>query len=242
MAGHSKWVNIKHRKMAQDAKRAAVFTKLTKNITLAAKNGGNPETNFALRLAIEKAKQANVPKENIERAIKRGTGELKDSTAIEEIVYEAYGPGQIAMLIKVATDNRNRTLSEIKNILNKNGGKFVEGGGVSWQFEPVGMFFIPQKETEKAKDRDELELKLIEFGAKDLRWKEEGLYVFTDPSQLKEIQEKTEKEGIGTKDAELIFLAKNPIKVDENTRLDYEKLLEALDEQDDVVEISDNLE
>ncbi len=127
MAGHSKWANIKHRKMAQDAKRAAIFTKLTKNITLAAKNGGNPETNFALRLAIEKAKQANVPKDNIERAIKRGTGELKDSAEIEEIVYEAYGPGQIAMLIKVATDNRNRTLSEIKNILNKNGGKFVEG-------------------------------------------------------------------------------------------------------------------
>ncbi len=242
MSGHSKWANIKHRKMAQDAKRAAIFAKLAKNITLAAKNGGNPETNFALRLAIEKAKQANVSKENIERAIKRGTGELRDSAAIEEIVYEAYGPGQVAMLIKVATDNRNRTLSEIKNILNKNGGKFVEGGGVNWQFEPVGMFCISQEETKKLKDQDELELKLIEFGAKDLLWKENDLYVFTTPSELKNIQEKTEKEGIKTKDAELIFWAKNTIKIDEKSRKEYEKLLEFLDDQDDVVEIYDNLE
>lgn len=237
MSGHSKWANIKHRKESQDAKKASVFTKLAKDISIAARNGGDPTTNFQLRLTVDKARSFNMPKENIERAIKKGTGELKGESQIEEIVYEAYGPGQIAMLIKVATDNKNRTLGEVRNILNKNGGKMVEGGSVSWQFELVGNLEAKKGNLEA----DVLEEKIIESGAKDYRAEDETYYVYSAPSDLQKVKEALEHNAIEVADAALVYLAKNTIAIDDHTRIDYEKLLGLLDDNDDVVEVYDNI-
>ncbi len=159
MSGHSKWSNIKHRKAAQDAKKSNIFTKLAKDIAIAARSGSDPEMNFSLKLAIEKAKSFNVPKDNIERAIKKGSGELKDATQIEEVIYEAYGPGQIAILIKTVTDNKNRTLNEIKNIAQKNGGKIVEEG------LDYCIFTQPQnlQKVKEALEQNDLEVKEAEL-------------------------------------------------------------------------------
>ena len=237
MSGHSKWANIKHRKAAQDAKKANVFTKLAKDIAIAARSGGDPEANFQLRLTIDRARSFNMPKENIDRAIKKGTGELKGEAQIEELVYEAYGPGQIAMLIKVATANKNRALGEIRNILNKNGGKMVEGGSVSWQFEQAGNLLIDAQFLSEEK-AEEL---IIESGAKDYRKEGDAYLVYTLPQELQQVKEQLEQSGFKIEDAGLIFLPKNTVEVDDHTRLDYEKLLSLLDEHDDVSEIYDNL-
>lgn len=236
MSGHSKWSTIKHKKAVTDAKRANVFTKLAKDITIAARDGGDPEMNYKLRLTMDRAKAANMPKDNIERAIKRGTGELKDGAQIEEAIYEAYGPGQVAMLVKVATDNKNRTLAEVRNILNKNGGKPVEGGGVSWQFKQVGSF-----ELEKTgEDEEEIEMKIIDSGARDYENKGEVFVVFTDPGELQKVKESVEKQGLEAKEASLEYVATELVQIDEATKEQYEKLLLALDEQDDVVDVYDN--
>jgi YebC/PmpR family DNA-binding regulatory protein len=182
MSGHSHWAGIKHRKGINDAKRAKIFTKHGKLITIAARaGGGNPDANFRLRLAIDRARADNMPKDNIERSIKRGTGELKDTAEIQEVIYEAYGPGQIAMLIKTATDNKNRTLGELKTILAKVGGKMVPAGSVSYLFEKT------------------------------------------------------------YKDSELFYDPKQKTELSSDEKLNYEKLLELLDDQDDVQEIFDNL-
>jgi YebC/PmpR family DNA-binding regulatory protein len=153
MSGHSHWAGIKHRKGINDAKRANTFTKFGRLITIAARESGkNPEFNFKLKLAIDQARAVNMPKENIERAIKRGTGELKDGAEIQEVLYEAYGPGQIAMLIKAATDNKNRTLGEIKAILTKAGGKMVPSGSASFLFKQAGISFIPLQKVPVSQD------------------------------------------------------------------------------------------
>lgn len=237
MSGHSKWANIKHRKAAQDAKRANVFTKLAKDIAIAARNGGDPAMNFSLKLVMDRAKASNMPKDNIERAIKRGTGELKDGAVIEEIVYEGYGPGQIAMLIKTATDNKNRTLGEVRSLMQKNGGKMVEGGSVSWQFEQVGSLLIGAEE----KDEEQIEMDILESGAKDFKEAEGDYFIFTVAQDLQKVKDYFEGNGYEIKDVGLIFLAKDSIEIDENTRISYEKLLEVLDEHDDVAEIYDNI-
>lgn len=237
MSGHSKWHSIKHKKAAEDAKRANIFTKLAKDISVAAREGGEPEMNFRLRMAIDKAKALNLPKENIERAIKKGTGELSDGAQIEELIYEAYGPGQIAMLIQVVTDNKNRTLSEVKNILQKNNGKFVEGGSVSWQFEQVGVLEIKIDGL----DLEEIEMAIIESGAKNYTQEEDYFEVYTQAKDLQNIKEKLENNFKTTK-AELSFLAKNKIAVDDSTIEKYQKLVNALEENDDVANVYDNIE
>ncbi len=238
MSGHSKWHSIKHKKSITDAKKASAFTKLAKDISVASRDGADPEMNFRLRMAIEKAKSANLPKDNIQRAIEKGAGLSKDGAQIEEVVYEAYGPGQIAMLIKASTDNKNRTLSEIKNILIKNGGKFVEGGAISWQFEKLGVIVGTKKENFS---EEEVEMKIIESGAKDYQFEEGEYQIFTQMQEIQKVKE-TLDEVLEVGQAEPIFLAKNKIEVDEHTRASYEKLLEVLDEQEDVSEIYDNLE
>lgn len=241
MSGHSKWANIKHRKAAQDARKANVFTKIAKDITIAARDGGgDPDSNFRLRLVMDKARAVNMPNENIIRAIKRGTGELKDSAAIEEVMYEAYGPGQIALLIKAVTDNKNRTLQEVRNVLNKNGGKMVEGGGVAWQFEQVGNMLV-SADGFSADEADEVETAIIESGAKDYRRGENSFLVFTAAKELREVKEALEKGGFTVREPGLIYISKTPASMDENTRIDYEKLLTALDENDDVTEVYDNI-
>ncbi len=237
MSGHSKWHSIKHKKAAEDAKRANIFTKLAKDIAVAARNGDDPETNFQLRMAIDKAKASNLPKENIERAIRRGSGQLGDGSQIKEIIYEAYGPGQVAMLIKVATDNKNRTLSEIKNVLQKNGGKFAEGGSVSWRFEQQGVLKIGIE----GENLEKIELAIIESGARNYQQKDGIFEVYTEAKDLQAIQEKLGKEFI-IKEASLKFLPENQMKISEEDRKKYNRLANALEENDDVVNIYDNIE
>jgi YebC/PmpR family DNA-binding regulatory protein len=237
MSGHSHWAGIKHKKGLNDAKRARIFTKLAKPIVIAARDGGgNPDANFKLRLAIKKAQEFNMPKDNIEKAIKRGTGELKDAEIVEAI-YEAMGPGGIMMLIKASTDNKNRTVSEVKSILTKTGGKFGEAGSVMWNFDQVGSINIDSKN----KDLEELEMIAIEAGAKDIKTDQETLFIFTDPKELQAVQDKLIEKNIDISDAGLAYLPKNTVEVDEKTKASYEKLIEALEDQEDVEEIFDNL-
>lgn len=237
MSGHSHFAGIKHRKGINDAKRAKVFTKLAKPIVIAARDGGgNPAANFKLRLAIDKAREFNMPKDNIERAIKRGTGKL-EGEVLSEVVYEAMGPGNIMMIIKATTGNRNRTVSEIKSILIKAGGKMGEIGSVMWNFEQAGNILIDPS----GKDREKLEIIAIDAGAKDILSDNESFAVFTDTKNLQKTQENLEKAGFKILETGLTYLPKNTVSIDENTRLDYEKLLETLDDQDDVDEIYDNL-
>ncbi|MEA2006672.1 MAG: YebC/PmpR family DNA-binding transcriptional regulator [Patescibacteria group bacterium] len=237
MSGHSKWSTIKHKKAINDAKRANIFTKLAKDVTIAARDGGDPEMNFKLRMAIDKARSMNMPKDNIERAIKSGTGELKEGAQIEEILYEAYGPGQVAILIKTATDNKNRTLSEVRNILNKNGGKPVEGGGVSWQFEQKGVIEVELG----SKDEESVEMLIIESGADDYELEDKVFVVYTKVSELQKVKEALERGNLKIQEASLAFIPKDTVSVDCATREKYENLLEVLDEQDDVVDVFDNL-
>lgn len=237
MSGHSHWAGIKHRKGINDVKKGTIFTKHGKLITIAAREGGgDPAMNFQLRLAIERARAENMPKENIDRAIKRGTGELKGEEIVEAI-YEATGPNGIMMLIKAATDNRNRTVSEIKAVLTKFGGKLGEMGSAMWNFEQIGFIDI----NLSGKNKDDAELIAIEAGAKDTRIEDELLTVITDPKDLQKVQAELSKNGLAITDFGLSYQAKTKADIDEKARASYEKLLEALDDQADVQEIYDNL-
>ena len=238
MSGHSHFAGIKHRKGINDAKRASVFTKIGKLVTIAARDGGgNPEFNFKLKMVIEKARSANMPKDNIDKAIKRGTGELKDSAEIQEAMYEAYGPGQVAMLIKAATDDKNRANGEIKNALTNGGGKMVAEGAVSFMFKQVGCIEIETGD----RDTEKLELKAIEAGADDISF-EDGIFsVYTKVEDLKAVKEKLEKEGMKIENAEISFIPTQKTEISEKDKEAYEKLLETLDDLDDVQEIYDNL-
>lgn len=238
MSGHSHWAGIKQRKGVNDAKRAKIFTRLAKPIVIAAQEGGgNPDTNFKLRMAIDKAHEFNMPKDNIDRAIKRGTGELS-SDQIEEVTYEAMGPSTIMMLIKTTTDKKNRTLGEVKTVLTKNGGKFGEAGSAMWNFDQVGAIVI---ETDGNISIEELEMAAIEAGAKDMKTEEGAFIIFTEPQELQKVQDKLTAAGRKISEANLSYLPKNTVVIDESTREAYNKLLEALDELDDVDEIFDNL-
>jgi len=238
MSGHSHWAGIKHRKGINDAKRGTIFTKHGKLITIAARDGGgNPDMNFQLRLAIDRARAENMPKENIDRAIKRGTGELKDGATIEEIIYEAYGPGQVAMLIKTATDNKNRTLGEIKTILTKTGGKLVPAGSVSFLFKRVGNINVQVLNG----DLYETEMQAIDAGAEDTVFSDNILIVYTHPEELQKVKDGLEQKGLKIEDAGLIYSPVQKTTLNEPDKINYEKLLETLDDQSDVQEIYDNL-
>ncbi|HAV11209.1 MAG TPA: YebC/PmpR family DNA-binding transcriptional regulator [Candidatus Moranbacteria bacterium] len=238
MSGHNKWSGIKHRKGAQDAKRANVFTKFGRLISIAAREGGgNPESNVKLKFVIDQARKVNMPKDNIERAIKKGTGELKDGAQIEEALYEAYGPGNIAMLIKCATDNKNRTVGEIKAVLNKLGGKMVPEGSVSFSFRQVGNVDV----VVGGRDPYEVELEAIEAGAEDTIYSDDMLTVYTKSEDLWTVKAELEKKNLEIDGASLVFMPMQKIEIDENTKLDYENMLEKLDDLDDVQEIYDNL-
>lgn len=237
MSGHSHFAGIKHRKGINDAKRAKIFTKFAKPITIAAREGGgNPDTNFKLRMTIDKAREFNMPKENIDRAIKRGTGELKGEE-IAEIIYEAKGPGNILMLIKTATDNRNRTVSELKSLLIKFGGKLGEAGSAMWNFDQVGSLHIDAA----GRDASEIELLAIDAGAIDIKIEGTDINIFTKPKDLQSVKDNLEKNNLTVLEADLTYIPKNTTAADQDIRMDYEKLLEALDDQDDVSEIYDNL-
>jgi YebC/PmpR family DNA-binding regulatory protein len=238
MSGHSHWAGIKQRKGVNDAKRANVFTKYGRLITIAAKEGGGkPEMNFKLQMAIDRARFENMPKDTIERAIKKGTGELKDGAEIEEIIYEGYGPGNVAMLIKTATDNRNRTGSEVRSILTKGGGKPAAEGGVKFMFKLVGAIAVSIDDKEK----DDVEIIAIEAGAEDIIFEEELVIIYTKIEDLQKVKENLEKEKLSIKGAELSYVPVQKTELDEKNQVEYEKLLEKLDENDDVQEIYDNL-
>lgn len=233
MSGHSKWSKVKHKKAITDVKKGKIFSKMARMISVAAKEkGGDPETNSNLRLAIERARSVNMPRENIDRAIKKGTGE--EGGKLEEITLEAYGPAGVALIIEAITDNKNRTLSEIKNILSKHNGKLAEPGSVQWSFERRGTITIKNKEG--------AELKAIEAGAEDIKLKDDFLEIYTRIEEMEKVKDNLSGQGIKIESASLDWVAKNPLGV-ENTkeREQLEKLFEALDDNDDVSEIYSNL-
>ena len=241
MSGHSKWANIKYKKGIEDRKRAKVFSKLSRLISLAAREkGGNPEANSALRAAIETAKSFNMPQENIERAIKKGTGEI-EGLKLETLLLEGYGPGGIAILLEVVTDNKNRTLTEIRHLLEKFGGKLASGG-VLWMFGRKGTIILDSESQERDFTREELELSAIDAGAEDIKTKENTLEIYTRPVDLEKVKKILEDKGIKIENVSLDFVPKEEIEVGNlEMKQKIKKLFEALDEHDDIQEIYANI-
>jgi YebC/PmpR family DNA-binding regulatory protein len=239
MSGHSKWSTIKHKKAATDAKRGKEFTRASNLISLAAKSGGDPAMNPALALAIDKAKAVNMPKANIERAIKKGTGEL-GGESIEEIIYEGYGPDGVAILIEVATDNKNRTVSEIRATLTKQGGSMASAGAVSYLFERRGQIEIPIKNQKKTED--ELVEIILNSDANDFESEDNHFFVYTNPPDLMSIKNRIEEEGVITTEAELIYVPKIEVSLSDLEKVKkILKLVESLEDLDDVVSVYSNL-
>lgn len=234
MAGHSKWSNIKHRKGAQDAKRGKIFTKIIKELTVAAKmGGGDSSANPRLRIAIDKAKGANMPKDNIEKAIKKGTGEL-EGVDYEELIYEGYGAGGVAILVDVATDNRNRTAGEIRNIFTKNNGAMAEAGAVAWNFERKGEVVIAG-----AKEDEVMDL-AIENGAEDVESDDERVYIYSSTEDFMGLKEALEKK-FTLENAEITMVAKNTVKIeDPEVAKQLFKVLELIEDHDDVQKVYSN--
>jgi YebC/PmpR family DNA-binding regulatory protein len=239
MSGHSKWSQIKRQKGAADAKRGVAFGKLANAIILAAKKGGgNPEANFSLKMAIEKAKTGLMPKENIERAIKRGTGEIAGAQ-IEEILYEAIGPAGISIIIEAATDNKNRTAPEIKNTLAKFGAKMASMGAATYQFEKKGKIIIDLK----GQDKENIELISIDAGSDDFAEDGEDLAVFTKPNELEQVKKNLENQGLLVKEAQLIWEPKDTVVISDKVQEDkIIELLEMLENMDDVSAIFSNFD
>ncbi len=240
MSGHNKWSSIKHKKAREDAKRGAIFTKLIKEITIAAKlGGGNIESNPRLRMAVEKAKEANMPKQNIEKAIKKGTGELP-GVSYEDIIYEGYGPGGVALIIETTTDNRQRTTASVRHILSKFGGSLGESGCVSWMFNYVGYMSFDKNDT----DEESLFDAALEAGADDVKENEEdGVYeVITDPKEFIPVKEALESKGFKPQTAELTRIPQTTVKLEGDKAMSMLKLMEALEEDDDVSNVYANFD
>jgi len=241
MSGHSKWANIKTRKEAMDKKRGQVFSKLAKLIEIAARKGGDPETNPSLRLIVEKARSFNMPNENILRAIKKGTGETKEGARLEEGTYEAYGPGGSQLIIEIITDNKNRTLADIRHILVQNNARLAESGSVKWNFSQMGVIFIDQQKL-PAQSKEEVELKLIDLGVEDIRWRDGGVEIYVAPEKLEELKEKIKNLGIEIEEAELEWVPKNEVEInDPQIKQQIKGLFDALDENDDVKDVFSNI-
>lgn len=238
MAGHSKWANIKHKKAKEDARRGKIFTKMARLISVAAREGGpDPDTNFRLRLAIDKARAANVPNENIERAIKRGVGEL-EGHSYEEFYYEGYGPGGVAVMLSIMTDNRNRTAADIRHIFSRHGGSLGESGCVAWMFEKKGEIRVDAAGV----DEDELMLAAVEAGAEDVEIDEEGIVVVTEPDSYQAVQQALSAGGWTIQSAEITMRPTNTVSVEGETAKKLLALLDALEEHDDVQDVYANLD
>ena len=230
MAGHSKWANIKYRKMKEDAKRGRLFTRITREIIVAAREGGgDPESNPRLRTAIAAAKAANMPKDNIDRAIKRGTGELPGVT-YEEVTYEGYGPGGVAVIVEAITDNRNRTVSEVRYIFSKHGGSLGETGCVSWIFDKKGVITINGQDLSE----DDILMVALEAGAEDVKTEGDCYQVITAPEDFQEVKEALERGSIPIESAEITLVPKNTVKVEEGQAEKVLKLMDALESLDEV--------
>lgn len=241
MSGHSKWHNIQGKKGKADKARSGEFTKISRFITVAARQGGSdPTMNFGLRLAIEKAKAANMPKDNVERAIKRGTGEFNDGAQLEELVYEGFGPGGAAVLVEAFTDNRNRAASEIKNIFAKNGGNMGSAGSVQWMFAHKSVIRISEEQMSKVSSRDEFDLSLIDAGAEDIVESPYGVEVRGSVPALQNILEKIKSYNLETEDAGLEWVAKENMELGQEDSEKLQQLYDVLEDFDDVRSVYTN--
>ncbi len=238
MSGHSKWASIKHKKAATDQKRGKLFSKIIKEITVAARmGGGDSASNPRLRTALQSAKGANMPQENMERAVKKGTGELP-GVSYEEVIYEGYGPGGVALLIEVTTDNKNRTVSEIRAFLSKNGGSMGESGCVNWMFEKKGIISIPKEQIEEAELMDIV----LEAGAEDLAVQKDVYEVTTSMEDFDAVKYSVENRKLVPEVAELAMIPQSTVTLDEKKAKQMLRLMEALDDHDDVQKVSANFD
>lgn len=238
MSGHNKWSKIKNKKGAADAKRGAIFTRLGKLITVAAREGGGDlDTNFKLRMAVTAAKGANMPNDNVERAIKRGTGEIEGGQ-MEEGVFEAYGAKGVAFIIETLSDNKNRVVSEVQHALKKNGATPADPGSVMYNFDRRAVISVMNPTIE---DKDELELSLIDAGADDIVFEDEGLTVLGEVSVFQKLVEAVENAGLTPDEASLQYLPKTPLKIEESIEKKTDNIVEALEELDDVQAVYTNV-
>ena len=238
MSGHSKWAGIKHRKAAQDAKRGKMFTKIVKEVSVAARHGGGDiNTNPRLRLAIQRAKDVNMPADNIERAVKKGTGEL-EGVSYEEVTYEGYGPGGVAILVEALTDNKNRTTSDVRNIFSKKSGNMAGSGSVNWMFEKRGYFLISKSSI----DEDSLTAIALEAGAEDLTEESDSYEIKTQPQDFENVKKALEEKGVKLEASELTMIPKSTIKLASDKAKVVLGLVEALEDHDDVQNVYANFD
>jgi len=238
MSGHSHWATIRRKKGAADAKRGQVFTRLAREISIAAREGGgDPDSNVRLALAMDRARASNMPKDNIERAIKRGSGESKEGNVIEEVHYEGYAPHGVAIMIAVVTDNRNRSVSEIRHVLNRFGGNMAEAGSVAWQFRRVAFFGFDQDSN----DPDKIFEIAVEAGAEDVTFEDNWVEIIGPVDAFKEISDSLQKAGILPEEAELRYIPNNETELEDNDTIQVYKVIEALEELDDVQSVFSTL-
>ncbi len=236
MSGHSKWSSIKHQKAATDARRGQLFTKLTREIIIAVREGGsNPDMNFRLRLAIQKARDNNMPIDNIDRAIKKGSGTAEGASLVE-LVFEGYGPGGTAILVQALTDNRNRTLQDVRNVFSRHNGSLGESGCVAWIFDSKGLISIKVNGL----DADELALQAIDAGADDVKVEDTFVEIYTKPDELEMVRTALEQNNIPVDSAELSMVPKTMVELDDKMALQTLKLLDKLEELDEVQNVSSN--
>jgi YebC/PmpR family DNA-binding regulatory protein len=239
MSGHSHWATIKRKKSAADAKKGKIFTRLAREIVIAAREGGgDPELNVRLELAIDKAKDANMPKDSIERAIKRGTGEDKEGEDFEEIIYEGYAPHGVALMINCVTENRNRTVAELRHILTKAGGSMGDPGSVSWQFERMTYFALPSEQY----DFDDIFELAVEAGADDIRQDDNLIEIFGKPNSFQSIADHLSKANIKPEESGIKFLPKQEISLDTEQTVKVMRVIENLEDLDDIQDIYTNLD
>ena len=238
MSGHSKWATIKRKKGATDAKRGQIFTRITREIVMAAREGGGDiDSNFRLRLAIEKGRQQNMPKENIERALRRGTGESKEGEVFEEVSYEGYGPKGVALVIQCVTENRNRTVAEIRHLLTRYGGNLGEAGSVAWQFKRVAYFLLPKE----GNDFDKVFELAVDGGADDVTQDEDYIEIIAPVNHFKTLSDKLHQANIQPDEAELRMIPNQTMDLDVESTLQVMRAIESLEELDDVQAVFSNL-
>ncbi len=236
MSGHSKWSSIKHQKGVTDARRGQLFTKLAREIIVAVREGGsNPEANFRLRLVIQRARDNNMPLDNIERAIKRGSGQTEGASLVE-MVLEGYGPSGVAILVKALSDNRNRTLQDVRNIFSRHGGNLGESGCVAWLFDSQGLITVQTNEL----DAEELALDAIDAGAEDVKIENNYIEIYTKPEELEKVREALGQKNLPIASAELSMVPKTTVELEEKAALQTLKLLDKLEELDEVQHVSSN--
>jgi len=239
MSGHSKWSTIKRQKGVTDAKRGALFTKVAREISVAARQGGgDPDANYRLRLAVEKARSVNMPSDNIKRTIDKATGG-GEAEQYEEIVYEGYGPGGVAVLVEAATDNRNRTAADVRSMFTKAGGQLAGSGAVAWQFEPRGLITIPRS---RGTDPDEIALMAIDAGAEDVDTDADPVEIYTTPGDLEKVRKSLESAGVKVESAESAMIAKQTVELDAGKARQALRLIELLEDLDDVQRVTANFE